>query len=292
MRAKLVITAAVLFGAAAAIAIWLTRPQMVDAAALAELTPDPANGALVFAAMGCASCHSAEIDGDSTHLGGGKRFETPFGTFSAPNISQDTATGIGGWSDRQIASAIRYGTDSSGQHLYPALPYASYIRASDQDLVDVTAHLRSLPAVEQVNSPHELPFPFNIRLSLGGWKLLFLNDSLIIDGELNETEARGRYLVEGLAHCGECHTPRNILGGPDRSRWLSGAPNPSGKGTIPDISRDGLDWSDSDIASYLQTGFTPDFDTAGGSMAAVVRNLALLPKEDITAIVAYLRLVP
>ena len=284
------ILALALVGAGVLLGLWLTRPQTVDAALYDGLTPDPANGALVFAAMGCASCHQAPEDGNATHLGGGKRFASPFGTFIAPNISPDPETGIGSWTDIEIASAVTHGTGADGEHLYPAFPYTSYAKATPHDVTDLIAHLRSLPPVNQPNTPHEVGFPFNIRTSLGGWKLLFSNADWVVTGQLTDAEARGRYLVEALAHCGECHTPRNLLGGLKRGAWLSGAPNPSGEGTIPAINA--LDWSDADLVAYLTTGLTPDFDSAGGSMVAVIRNLAKLPRTDVEAIVAYLRKVP
>jgi mono/diheme cytochrome c family protein len=184
------------------------------------------------------------------------------------------------------------GTSPAGQHYYPAFPYASYGRAAPQDIVDLIAHLRSLPPQAHASAPHEVGFPFNIRATLGGWKLLFGGGDWVVEGDLTPQQARGRYLVEGLAHCGECHTPRNILGGAQRAAWLTGAANPSGEGTVPGITSGQLDWSDRDIASYLTTGFTPNFDTAGGSMAEVIDNLGQLPEADIEAIVAYLRLVP
>ena len=286
----LALTTLALIGAGVLLGLWLTRPQTVDAALYDGLTPDPANGALVFAAMGCASCHQAAEDGNDTELGGGKRFASPFGTFIAPNISPHPTHGIGAWSDVEIASAVTHGTGAGGEHLFPAFPYTSYAKASPQDITDLIAHLRDLPEVDQPNAPHEVGFPFNIRTSLGGWKLLFANDSWVLEGDLSEAVTRGRYLVEALAHCGECHTPRNALGGLQRSAWLTGGPNPSGEGDIPAINA--IDWSDGQLRSYLTTGLTPDFDSAGGSMVSVIRNLAKLPEDDIDAIIAYLRKLP
>jgi mono/diheme cytochrome c family protein len=124
------------------------------------------------------------------------------------------------------------------------------------------------------------------------WKLLFARGDFVLAEAETEQVARGRYLAEALGHCGECHTPRNALGGLDRARWLAGAPNPSGQGRIPNITPGRLRWSEADIASYLKTGFTPEFDSAGGHMAEVVRNLSHLPDADLAAIAAYLKAVP
>lgn len=274
------------------VGLWLTRPKTSDPDQFSALSPDAENGVLVFAAMGCASCHMGPDAEDPDVLPGGRRFETEFGTFLAPNISPDPEHGIGSWSDVEIANAVLHGTSPAGQHYYPAFPYSSYARATPQDITDLIAHLRSLPAQSTPNIAHEVGFPFNIRATLGGWKMLFSNSDWVITGDLSDAQSRGRYLVEALGHCAECHTPRNGLGGLQRSAWLSGAPNPSGKGKIPGITVDQLKWSDSDVVSYLTTGFTPDYDSAGGSMVEVIDNLAKLPREDVEAMVAYLRLVP
>jgi mono/diheme cytochrome c family protein len=273
------------------IGLFVTRPQTTDPALFEGLAPNPENGALVFAAMGCASCHMAAEDGTPDALPGGRRFVSDFGTFIAPNISPDSTHGIGGWSDLEIASAILHGTTPSGRHYFPAFPYTTYARTTPQDVTDLIAHLKSLPPQGTANAPHEIGFPFSIRAFLGGWKFLFADTDWVVGGQLDAQQTRGRYLVEAMGHCGECHTPRNAVGALKRDAWLTGAPNPSGDGTIPGITASQLDWSDNDVVAYLRTGFTPDFDTAGGSMAEIVENLGLLPVTDIEAIVAYLRRV-
>ena len=159
--------------------------------------------------------------------------------------------------------------------------------------MDLKAYLDSLPAVESSVGDHALDFPWSIRRGIGLWKRRYLdtNPVLGIDAP-NPVIERGRELVEGAGHCGECHTPRDRFGGLIRSRWLAGAPNPEGKGRIPNITPAGKntsDWSAGDIAYYLESGFTPDFDTVGGSMVAVQENMAMLPKADREAIAAYLK---
>lgn len=274
------------------VGLFVTRPETADPALFEGLVADPENGALVFAAMGCASCHMAAEDGTPDALPGGRRFVSDFGTFIAPNISPDPTHGIGGWSDLEIASAVLHGTSPRGQHYFPAFPYTTYARTTPQDMTDLITHLKNLPPQDTASIPHEVGFPFNIRAFLGGWKALFADTDWVIVGPLDAQQTRGRYLVEAMGHCGECHTPRNAVGGLKRDAWLTGAPNPSGDGTIPGITANQLDWSDSDVVAYLRTGFTPEFDTAGGSMAEIVENLGQLPVTDIEAIVAYLRLVP
>jgi mono/diheme cytochrome c family protein len=153
------------------------------------------------------------------------------------------------------------------------------------------AYLQTLPPSDAASLPHDVPFPFNIRRSLGGWKLLFLKDGFVRPDVPADAEA-GRYIVEALAHCGECHTPRNALGGLDYTRWLGGAPSPDGKGKIPNITPGALTWSESEIVDYLKTGFTPEFDSAGGLMAEVVANMSQLPDEDLLSIAKYLKALP
>ncbi len=276
-----------------AVAAWgLTAPKTLSEADLSGLTPDPVAGALTFAAAGCASCHVAPDDkGEDLVLSGGTAFTSPFGTFYAPNISPSDQ-GIGQWSDAEIANAVVHGVNADGQHLYPAFPYTSYERADLQDVVNLVAYLRTLPASDQTSRPHDVGFPFNIRRSLGGWKLLFDHPDPVVTGDLTPEQLRGREIVEGLGHCGECHTARNALGGLEYDRWLVGAANPTGDGRIPNITPAALNWSKADIAEYLRSGFTPDYDTAGGEMAEVIRNTAQLTDDDRNAIAAYLKIVP
>ncbi|MGR3677453.1 MAG: c-type cytochrome [Paracoccaceae bacterium] len=273
---------------------FLTAPERVDPQVFAELSPDLKQGQTVFFAGGCASCHAApKATGDQKLiLSGGHRFASSFGTFIAPNISPDVEFGIGEWDQIDLANALLHGTGPSGQHYYPAFPYTSYANMTPQDVVSLFAFMQSLPADATPSLPHEVGFPFNIRRALGGWKLLFARKGWVVAGDLNAQQLRGRYLVEGLGHCGECHTPRNALGGLEINKWLAGAPHPSGTGTIPDLTPTGLDWSEGDIAEYLKSGFTPEYDTAGGEMADVVENTSKLSDEDRLAIAAYLKIVP
>jgi mono/diheme cytochrome c family protein len=269
---------------------YLVRPAPLGADALDGITGDAVRGETVFAIAGCASCHAA-TDGPREVLAGGRAFASDFGTFYAPNISADPVQGVGGWTDLELASAIMRGVSPQGAHYYPAFPYTSYIRADVQDVADLIAHLRTLPASDSPSLPHDLGFPYSIRAGVGVWKALYLRDDWVIDVEGAELE-RGRMLVEALGHCAECHTPRDALGGPDRGAWMTGAPNPSGDGRIPGITPATLDWSVQDIAAYLQSGFTPEFDSAGGSMAEVIHGTAALTDADRLAIAAYLKALP
>ncbi len=284
---------------AVGVGLYVTRPQAyADGEFVVEGDPDPANGEKLFWAGGCVSCHAAPgAEGDAQLvLSGGLALKSPFGTFYPPNISPDPDAGIGAWSLSEFASAMKRGVGPDGEHLYPSFPYSSYVQMTDEDISDLFAYIMTLPKSSNVTPSHDLPFPFNMRVALGGWKMLYFTDGprveLTVD---NEQVQRGRYLVEGAGHCGECHTPRDVFGGLKTGEWLSGAPNPEGEGFIPNItpgSKDIGGWSQSDIAYYLETGFTPDFDSAGGSMAEVQRNMAHLEPADREAIAAYLKAIP
>jgi mono/diheme cytochrome c family protein len=272
----------------------LSTPSLPSMEVYDGLTGDAKNGEQVFWAAGCASCHAAaDATGDAALvLAGGQEFPSNFGTFVAPNISPDPTNGIGSWTLPQFANAVTQGVDPEGAHLYPALPYSAYNKMTPQDVTDLWAFMRSLPASTTPSQPHKVGFPFNIRRSLGIWKRLFVSNDWVISGDLTPEQTRGRYIAEALAHCGECHTPRNVLGGLQRDKWLSGAPNADGKGRTPNITPAKLTWSQDEIVEYLTTGFTPEFDSVGGHMAHVVENMAKLPESDRKAVAAYLALVP
>lgn len=296
---KLAAGIVVLGALAAAAFLLLTAPVRLPAEVWASAgEPDLANGERIFHAGGCTSCHAAPgaPDEEKLVLAGGLALTSAFGTFHVPNISPDETAGIGAWTLAEFGDAMKRGTGRRGEHLYPSFPYASYARMTVQDIADLFGYLKTLPKSANVAPGHDLPFPFNIRLALGGWKLLYLNEAPRVElADADEKVRRGQYLVEGPGHCGECHTPRDVLGGLKTDQWLAGGPNPEGEGRVPNITpREGGfgSWSEGDIASYLETGFTPEFDSVGGSMVAVQKNLAQLPAEDREAIAAYLKAIP
>jgi mono/diheme cytochrome c family protein len=274
---------------------WIvTTPTTVDLKRFDGLTGDIARGELVYAAGGCSSCHAVPKSkgADKDVLAGGLHFATDFGTFIAPNISPSGA-GIGGWSVGDLANAMQAGVSPDGAHYYPAFPYTSYTHMAAGDIVDLHAFMQTLPNSDVPSQPHDVGFPFNIRRAMGGWKLLFKSNNYV--GAIDQTDpvlARGQYLVEGPGHCAECHTPRNLLGGMVKSKWLAGGPNPDGPGRIPNITPHALTWTVDEIAEYLSSGFTPDFDTVGGSMVSVQENIALLSHSDRVAIATYLKAIP
>ena len=264
-----------------------------------------ANGKILFAAGGCVSCHASPyfnaspainpspVSDDRLHIGGGKPLKTPFGIFYPPNISPDPVDGIGNWTEAQFVRALREGTAPDRHSYYPAFPYTSYRHLSPEDAADIFAYLKTLPAIQGKTPDHALAFPYSIRRGLVLWKLVFLNGT-VIENDPNQSDGwnRGRYLVEGVGHCAECHSPRNFAGAIISEKLLSGGPNIDGKGFVPNLTPDktGLaDWSEAEIASLLKDGFTPDFDSVGGAMADVVRNTAELSDADRLSMAVYLK---
>lgn len=294
MLRKLILLA-VTAGVLALAAFWfLTIAEIVPASALGAHTPNLANGKTMFNIGGCTSCHAVPKAEDKTRLGGGLGLVSPFGAFYVPNISPDPKDGIGGWSEAQFVTALVKGTSPSGEHYFPAFPYTSYQRINFNDLRDMFAYIKTLPAVQGSVRDHDVPFPFNIRRMLGGWKLLFLDgEPFKPDPSKSAPWNRGAYLVNGPGHCAECHSPRNILGGIVSGLRFTGGPSPDGQGGVPNITQFKLkDWSVSDIAAVLEDGMTPDADRVGGTMVEVVRNTSQLSPEDRTAMAIYLKSLP
>ena len=287
---------------AAFVGWWVTRPELIGAGDLPEYTPDVASGELVFWAGGCASCHASPVGGrraqgeDKLLLGGGTELDTPYGIFRMPNISPHPDDGIGSWTMLDFVNAMQKGVAPDGRHYYPSFPYGSYAKMRIEDVMDLKAFLDTLPAVAGGVEQHSLHFPWTVRRGIGAWKRLYLDSEQVLALETTDARIlRGQRLVEGAGHCGECHTPRDGFGGLLPDQWLAGAPNPEGKGRIPNITPAGksvADWSAGGISYYLESGFTPDFDTVGGSMVAVQENMAKLPKADRDAIAAYLKAIP
>ncbi len=297
---KRLVTVLLVFAAIGAAVFWvLTSPKRLDESDIAALAPgDAGRGERIFWAGGCTSCHAtpgAEPSG-APSLGGGLALNTDFGKFIAPNISQHGTDGIGAWSLSDFANAMQMGVSPDGSHYYPAFPYTSYVRMDLPDIADLYAFMKTLPAVEGRAAGHELGFPFTLRRGIGLWKLLNLSpEPVLAFASPTPAVTAGQYLVEGPGHCGECHTPRDFSGGIVKSKWLSGAVAAEGEGNVPNITPEGRDvggWSESEIAEYLSSGFTPEFDSAGGEMAKVIRNTARLTADDRAAIAAYLKAVP
>ena len=283
------------FGAALAWGLSAPAPRYSPAQWRAIAKPgDAGAGRRIFFAGGCDSCHATPGQPDPLRLGGGLELKTPFGSFYPPNISSDPVDGIGAWRPVDLANALLSGVSPAGQHYYPAFPYTSYQRMQPADIADLIAFLGTLPAVTGRAPAHQLPFPFSIRRALGLWKLLYFdNAGLQPDPNQNAQWNLGRYLAEGPGHCGECHTPRGLLGAMRPALHLTGAPAPDGKGKSPNLTGAVLaDWTNADIVEALTSGFTPVGDVLGASMTGVVRNMAQLPQADREAIAVYLKSLP
>ncbi len=257
-------------------------------------TPE-ARGKYIFHAAGCQSCHTDEKNKGAL-LAGGPALKTPFGTFYGPNITPDPAHGIGAWSDADFVRVLREGVSPTGAHYYPALPYTSYAMMSDQDIRDLKAYIFTLPPVATANKPHELNFPFNMRWALGLWKFLNFKPAAL-DPERDEQWHRGRYLVEALGHCAECHTERDFTGGLKTKRWMAGSPDGVEGDATPNITPHpdtGVGrWQADDIAFMLKTGIMPEGDSLGAQMADIVEHsTSKLRDDDLAAMVAYLKSLP
>lgn len=269
---------------------------LLGAAAASGEPPSAERGAYIFDAGGCYACHTDEANGGPP-LSGGPALATPFGVFYAPNITPHPTHGIGGWSDARFLRAMRQGVRADGAHYYPVFPYPAYTKASERDLLDLKAYLASVPPSDRPNRPHDVGFPFSLRLLLAPWKWLnFDPGEWRLDPFRSGSWNRGAYLVEALSHCGECHTPRNRLGGLDRARWMAGAPMPGGKLAAPNLTPhlSGLaDWSADDIVFALELGLLPQGGAFGGEMKEVVEHsTSRLTPDDRRAIAEYVRALP
>jgi mono/diheme cytochrome c family protein len=300
--------AALVAAAAIAFLAW-PRPIMADLSTLPETTVASLadRGAYIARAAGCVGCHTMEVPAPTAAtaeaprspvpFAGGRPFKTPFGVFYSPNITSDTKAGIGGWSDAQFRTAMRHGVDDAGQPLYPVFPYGSYTLMTDEDVLALHVYLRTVPASDQVNIEHRPMFPLSWRPLLNGWRLLFLKEGPFRpDPARDAVWNRGAYLVEGLSHCAECHTPRNVFGALDRTRWLAGTRDGPDGEKVPNLTPDatGLaEWSTGDIVTLLKTGAKPDYDNVQGSMAeAIHHGLSYLTDDDLQAIAIYLKALP
>lgn len=254
---------------------------------------DPERGKYLASAAGCMGCHTEEKKG-AVPYAGGRPLATPFGTFYAPNITPHPQAGIGRWTEADFMRALRLGVRPDGAHYYPAFPYPSFTRISDADMRDLWAYLRTLPPNAQANRAHELRFPFGWRFLVRAWKWLFFTPGPMVQNpQRTPVVNRGAYLAEALGHCNECHTPRNILGGPKRDRSYAGGKGPDGKG-VPNITPTGIkNWTDPELREFLLSGRTPDDDAANKTMDEVIQNTtSRLTPEDLAALMAYLRSLP
>jgi mono/diheme cytochrome c family protein len=297
IRARLVLVLFAVFVAGMAVMTWIVtepRPPFTANDPQFEGQGDAERGRLVFAAGDCASCHATPGQSDRLKLGGGLALASPFGTFRVPNISQDRTDGIGSWSVVDLANAMIGGVSPQDKHYYPVFPYPSFTGMHLGDIRDLMAYLRTLPAVSGRPPPHDLFLLFRIRRFVGVWKLLFFHPRNVAgqpsDDPLRE---RGRYLVETVGHCAECHSSRNIFAAIRPQTRFAGGPDPENTGFIPNITPARIGhWSEADIAEALKNGHTPDHGRVGSSMAEVVTNTDMLDQSDRDAIARYIKSLP
>ncbi|MGF1610793.1 MAG: c-type cytochrome [Kiloniellales bacterium] len=254
-------------------------------------------GAAVFHAGGCYSCHTDSKNGGAP-LAGGRALKTPFGVFYSPNITPDPETGIGRWSVEDLKRALHQGIAPDGSHYFPSFPYTSFTLMTDADVADLKTYLDTLAPVRQANRPHDITPPFGWRILMMPWKWLFFEPGRFEpDPERSARWNRGAYLASALAHCGECHTPRNMFGALDRELWYAGTKDGPEGALAPNITPDGSTgigrWTESDLAYLLKSGFKPDFDNLQGVMAeAVDDSYSHLSDEDLGAIAEYVLSLP
>ena len=273
------------------------RPELALALLLAAGSAlaqgDAKRGEYLAKAGGCVGCHTEEKEG-AAPFAGGRALKTPFGTFYGPNLTPDKTAGIGSWTEADFMRAMRQGDRPDGKNYFPAFPYPSFTKIVDADLKDLWAYLRTLPPSAKPSREHDLWFIFGWRWLVSIWKWLYFTPGAFtsIFG-VSEAVNRGAYLVQALGHCGECHTPRNFLGGPKSGRTLAGGKGPDGK-PVANLTPTELNkQSDKDLKDVLTTGLTPDGDVLAESMGEVVKNtISQLTPADLDAIIAYLRTLP
>jgi len=291
MSARRILTSVILIGivSAAGAFAWASRYPALDPIA----QPDPNSFDRDIVELGesltgigdCEVCHTGLA---GIPFAGGLALPTPFGTIYTTNITPDPNEGIGSWSKEAFRRAMQEGVDQEGHYLYPAFPYDRFTKTSDEDLDAIYAYIMSeVEPSDLKNEKNGLPFPFNIRLSMAGWNLLFLkNDRWEPDPNQNEEWNRGAYLVEGLAHCGSCHSPRNLLGaeianydGGYAEGWLAPALNENS--TAP------IRWSQDALVNYLFDGWDKDHGVSAGPMTPIVNHLYDQSDDDVFAMAAY-----
>ena len=282
---------------ALALLLTVAMPGPADAQSREQI----ARGKYIFGAAAGCGCHTEPEKAATLLNAGGRKYDGPFGTVYATNITPDAETGIGKWTDDQIITAIRSGRRPNGERLIPVHPYPTFNGIAEEDLRALVAYLRSVPPVRRANTPKKITVPMFETVFLPAWLATFAPRETPPPTAPASGLARGEYLVRAVGHCGECHTPRGMTQALDNSRFLAG--NPKGKGPegseVPNITPDkdtGLKWTEEQIVTYLATGNLPNGDVAGGLMGEVIQGSSAgykdMTKADLTAIARYLKSIP
>jgi len=248
-------------------------------------------GEYIFKLAGCQGCHT-DTEHKGARLAGGRALATPFGTFYPPNLTPDSDTGLGKWTEEDFVRALSRGVGPSGQAYFPVFPYTSYTHMSREDMHALWTYLRTVPAVAQPNRSHDLAWYLN-RMASWGWQLVFFSP----DSGQSPIKNRGEYIATAMAHCQECHTPRNIFGVLKHQMAYAGTLEGPEGATVPNITTDpktGISgWSRTDLVDFFKEGALPDGDFAGGLMVEVIDNgLKYLNKEDVEALAGYIGTLP
>jgi nicotinate dehydrogenase subunit B len=278
---------AAVVGIAAAVLPWRAIAPIARPDASVYSAETIARGRQLAALGDCAVCHSVP---NGAVNAGGRALGTPFGTIYATNITPDVETGIGSWSYPAFERAMREGIHRDGRHLYPAFPYPHFAKADDADLQALYAWLMAQAPVRTEAPKNAMAFPFNWRPLMAGWNALFHQPSVFeADATKSATWNRGAYLVEGLGHCGACHSPRNALGAEKANAYLAGGFAEGWEApALTSLSRAPIPWSEDELFAYLRSGESRLHGVAAGPMAPVVKELAALPDQDIRAMAVYL----
>lgn len=247
-------------------------------------------GEYLFKAAACASCHTPDDDG-APPLAGGRPFDTPFGTLYSSNITQDPDTGLGRWTEADLRRALRLGLSPRGRHYFPAFPYTSYRFLTDADIADLWAYLQTLDPVAKRTPEPQLRLPFSWRPLLWVWKGLYLDGARAAPPP---TQTRGAYLAQAVMHCGECHTPRDRLGGLKYDLYLAGSDHGVEFEPAPNITghrEDGIGaWRLDDLVFFFEIGMLPNGDFVGGSMTEVIdQGTSQLTDADRRALAEHLQ---
>jgi mono/diheme cytochrome c family protein len=269
---------------------WIWHPAIAPLAADGKETFDRKTidlGTELALIGNCSDCHTTE--GGASYAGG-RKLPTPFGTIYASNLTPDADTGLGKWSEEAFRRAMHEGVDREGRQLYPAFPYDHFTKATREDVHALYAFLMTRLPVRNVIPANELNFPFNFRPLVAGWKLLFLSQAALEpDAGKSPEWNRGRYLVEGLGHCGSCHTPRNALGGEKKgSNYAGGVAEGWNAPPLNATLVSAHQWTVDQLAEYLSTGWHQLHGAAAGPMADVTKNLGQASKQDVHAIAVYI----
>ncbi|MCA1451640.1 cytochrome c [Bradyrhizobium sp. BRP22] len=283
-----IVAVALIVGAAAFAVVWRPAIAAIERPSPASFDPAVIKRGRELAALGnCNSCHTRQGGQD---FAGGLPVPTPFGVIYSSNITPDPETGIGQWSEAAFARAMMTGVDREGRHLYPTFPYDHFTNVTDEDDRALYAFLMTRPPVHAPARPNELMFPLDQRPVIAGWKLLFLRGETFRPDPAKSAEwNHGAYLVDGLAHCGSCHTPRNALGAERASAQFAGGEADNWRAyALNDRAHAPVSWNAESLYAYLRNGWHPDHGTARGPMAEVVSNLSTVSDRDVRAIAIYM----